>query len=71
MDFKNFWIFFTFFVLASCSLYKTPDLPDVNRKSFSYEDVVKRKNDLVARRAEESQAKEINREINNEQQRQQ
>lgn len=54
MNFKNFWIFSFFFLLASCSLFETPDLPDINRESFSYADVVKRKDALIARRTEES-----------------
>ena len=71
MNFKNFWIFSFFLLSTSCSLFETPDLPDINRESFSYADVVKRKDALIARRVEDSQTKEINKETGNEKQKQQ
>ncbi|MBQ7674536.1 MAG: hypothetical protein IJT36_08560 [Alphaproteobacteria bacterium] len=52
-------------------MFETPDLPDINRESFSYADVVKRKDALIARRVEDSQTKEINKETGNEKQKQQ
>ena len=39
-------IFSIFFAFVACSFYETPELPDINRKSFSYKDVVKQRNML-------------------------
>lgn len=48
---KKLIIFFVFFAFISCSLYETPELPDINRKSFSYKDIIKKKEALNKRRA--------------------
>ena len=44
-------IFLIFFAFVSCSFYETPELPDIDRKSFSYKEVVKKRNALEKRRA--------------------
>lgn len=47
---QKFVIFCTFFAFVSCSFYETPELPDIDRKSFSYKEVVKKRNALEKRR---------------------
>ena len=49
---QKFVILFIFFAFVACSFYETPELPDVNRESFSYTDVVKKRNALEKRRAD-------------------
>lgn len=48
---KKCVIFGIFFAFVSCSFYETPELPDIDRKSFSYKEVVKKRNALEKRRA--------------------
>ncbi|MDR2681610.1 MAG: hypothetical protein LBB29_01010 [Holosporaceae bacterium] len=35
-----------FFCLSSCTSYKTPELPDLNAESFSYEAMMKKQEEL-------------------------
>ena len=48
---KKFLLFLIFFAFVSCSFYEKPELPDIDRKSFSYKEVVKKRNALEKRRA--------------------
>jgi hypothetical protein len=38
--------FLLFFCLSSCTSYKTPELPDLNAESFSYEAMMKKQEEL-------------------------
>ncbi len=49
---QKFVIFFIFFAFVACSLYDTPELPDINCESFSYKEIVKKRNTLEKRRAD-------------------
>lgn len=49
---QKFAIFSIFFAFVACTLYETPELPDINRESFSYTDVVKKRDALEKRRAD-------------------
>jgi hypothetical protein len=39
-------LFLLFFGLSSCTSYETPELPDLNAESFSYESMTKRQKEL-------------------------
>ncbi|MBR1734664.1 MAG: hypothetical protein IJ730_04360 [Alphaproteobacteria bacterium] len=43
-----FGFFSIFLILNSCSLYDTPELPDVNQESFSYEEMMEKKDKLIS-----------------------
>lgn len=48
---NKFYILIIFYTFVSCSSCKTPPLPDINTKSFSYEEIVKKKNALLKSRS--------------------
>ena len=48
---QKFVILSVFFAFVACSLYDTPELPDINRESFSYKEIVKKRNTLEKRKA--------------------
>jgi hypothetical protein len=49
MNFK-YYIFTIFFFCIACSKYETVELPSLNAKSFSYEEMMNKKDELEKRR---------------------
>ncbi|GHT93739.1 hypothetical protein FACS1894122_09430 [Alphaproteobacteria bacterium] len=39
-------LLFVLFYCTSCSSYKTPELPSLDAKSFSYEEIMKKQDEL-------------------------
>lgn len=49
LNYRTIFVVIIAFSLTGCAEYNTIDLPDLNTKSFSYEDMLMRKSELEKR----------------------